>query len=115
MRFALAGKCVRANGNPDDSGVEPASTENSRGLSSEPSAAIPMPVAVRPKKCRRVINKLFSRSGSIISALGDGFVEIQNHAGNGCPGGQLRGVAFLRRFPGADGQQLFGGVLLILV
>src|SRR2546430_8933994 len=69
-RLAVGGKF----GKPGITG----SAEARSGDSREDSAAMPIPVAPRLKKWRRV-----SSIGSGILFLGDGFVEIQNQAGGG--------------------------------
>src|SRR3569623_111697 len=64
-------------------------------FSNEASAAAPMPVAARPKNWRRVWARRKSCSRYIVvvsSVLRDDFVEIQQHAGDHRPGGQLAWV-----------------------
>src|SRR5688500_16479130 len=102
-RLAFGVKCVPLSGYSG-----PGADANKPGFNSDPSAAAPMPVAVRAKKCRRVRSKRCSRSGSI-SILRYGFVEVQDHAGHGGPRRQLHGVNFLGRLPIADRQELFSG------
>src|SRR6185503_4665240 len=112
-RLAFAGKCGFASGY--FCSLDPAIAENKPGLRSDPSAATPMPVAARPKKWRRVINRLFSRNGFIkSSALRDGFVQVQNHGGDGCPRGQLGGVATAVGFPRSHRKEFLRGFLVIL-
>src|SRR5687767_10146775 len=55
------------------------------GFSNEPSAAVPMPAAMRPKKWRRVMNRLWSMR----LAFRQKFVEVHDHTGDGGPGGEL--------------------------
>src|SRR5881296_2496464 len=64
MRLALGAKCGLPSGSKDVS-VSPASEEKRFGFSKDPSAAAPMPAAVRLKKWRRVRRRLFSRKGFI--------------------------------------------------
>src|SRR6185369_11464657 len=90
IRFAFGGKWVCFSGNVCEL-LSPARAANKLGFSSELSAAAPMPVALRPKKCRRVINNAFSRIGSI-SILGQSFVEIQDHACHRGPRGEFGGL-----------------------
>src|ERR1041385_3391365 len=66
-RLALGAKCGRPEG-PFDLSVSSASALKRAGFKSEPRAAAPMPVAMRPKKCRRVSNSFCSWSGSIEKA-----------------------------------------------
>src|SRR6185437_4372522 len=63
------------------------SAEAISGDSREDSAAIPIPVALRPKKWRRV-----SSMGLGILFLGNGFIEIQNEAGSGSVGRKVARV-----------------------
>src|ERR1700749_3787146 len=59
------------------------------GPSSEASAATPIPFAVRPKNCRRVISSKISRfTSSMASLFRDGFIHIEDGAGYRRPGGQ---------------------------
>src|SRR5262245_45160665 len=64
MRLAFGAKF----GKPDRPLVlllSPAIAANRLGFNSDPSAAVPIPVAMRPKKWRRVSNRLCSRKGFI--------------------------------------------------
>src|SRR5688572_11437603 len=89
MRFALAGRCVWC-------GV----LASRLGFSNDPSAAVPIPAAMRPKKWRRVMNK----RGSIRLAFGQKLIEIHDHAGNRRPGRQFALVQLRIGFT----QKLFG-------
>src|SRR5687767_5219087 len=60
------------------------------GLRSEASAIEPMPVEARPRNDRRVISRAYFSKISMRSLSRDGFVEVQDRAGHGGPGGQLR-------------------------
>src|SRR5262245_50961940 len=64
MRLAFGAKF----GKPDRRLVlllSPAIAAKRLGFNSDPSAAVPIPVAMRPKKWRRVSNRLCSRKGFI--------------------------------------------------
>src|SRR5438128_9110755 len=63
-RLAVGAKCGTP-GIPLVLPVSSASASKRPGFNSDPSAATPMPPAMRPKKCRRVSNSLCSRIGSI--------------------------------------------------
>src|SRR5687768_175008 len=106
-RLAFAGKCVRASGY---SGL----LASRLGFSNEPSAAVPSPAAVREKKWRRVRSKRCSLRGSIGqwvsgSVFGNGFVQVQDEARDGRPGGKLRFVDIAGGLPFTDRQELVGG------
>src|SRR6266446_3752882 len=79
-RLARGGKCGRPA-----SPVPARRSEESR----EESAAAPSPVLVRLKKCRRVSSFFRSSIGSMGLFLRNGLVQIQNHTGHRCIGGQL--------------------------
>src|SRR6266498_3103239 len=109
MRLALGAKWGWPRGNRAGS-APVARAERRFGFSRDPSAAAPTPTAVRLKKCRRVISRLCSRRGSIISGstLGDGFVQIQDHTRDGRPGCQFAAVERGLRLEAARADQFLG-------
>src|SRR5260370_20652671 len=98
-RLARGAKC----GSPG-SPVPARRSEESR----EARAAAPSPVLVRPKKCRRVSRFFRSSIGSMVLFLRNRLVQIQNHTGHRCVGGQLgpvqsrisRRIALIQELPG---------------
>ena len=61
---------------------------NELGLSSEFSATVPIPAAVRPKKWRRVSINSDSRSGCmtlLILTFGEGFTEVKQQVSDHRP------------------------------
>src|SRR5215472_5956782 len=99
-RFAFGAKCGRPGSPP----FADASAANAFGVTSDASAAVPMPVLARPKKCLRV--RASPNSLSIRLLLRNCLVEVENRAGHRRPSGKLgrgqRGVGL--RFP--DSQQV---------
>src|SRR5882672_6401948 len=78
----------------------------SRGFKSEASAAVPMPAALRPKKCLRVMRSPCSWFRSMRLAFGYGFIEVEDRARHHGPGGQLGRVQLLVPRRLADREQL---------
>src|SRR5216684_6954228 len=84
---------------------------NNRSFTSDASATVPIPVAIRPKNWRRVTSDCHSRSCSLQlhalmgSPFRNSFIEIQNRICYDRPRGQLGGIELLiaRRF--ADAHQ----------
>src|ERR1043165_7712476 len=71
-----------------------ASSANALSPSMDAKARPPMPVDMRPKNWRRVVASNDSRlsswmNGFIGSALGNHFVEVQDHVGDHSPGRRL--------------------------
>src|SRR5213594_1567765 len=108
IRLALGAKCGLPSGSKDVS-ASPANEERRLGFSKEPSAAAPMPAAVRLKKWRRVRRRLFSLNGFICqsSSFGQCFIQVQNYARDRRPGCQFRRIEIGLGFEGADLQQFF--------
>src|SRR5437016_1034397 len=79
-RFAFGAKC-KAGRAPRVFSAGSASAANSRSLSREARATVPIPVAVRPKKWRRVSRRSRSRSGFIGTSLGRGEEQISEDSG----------------------------------
>src|SRR5437879_5800663 len=99
-RLARGAKC-------GSSGLSEPDAPNSFGFKSQASAATPMPVAVRPKKWRRVtcIGSNGVSSRFIGSFFGDGLIEVQQRAGHGGVGGKLHGIEHRISLRLADSEQ----------
>src|SRR5437868_9829594 len=116
MRLAFGAKCGLPKMGWPDSGSLPRA-DKSEGFKIEPSAAAPIPTALRPKKCRRVIRRLRSRNGSIKVirlCLGHSFVEVQEHGGNRRKGSEFAFVQARMRLKRSDLQELFRVLLVLL-
>src|SRR5436190_9935938 len=111
-RFAFGGKCGFVSGKCCASSA--ASALNKPGLSKEPSAAAPMPVAVRPKKWRRLINNCFSRIGSI-SIFRNRLVQVQKQVGRGGPRCEFGMVEFRFGLEGPNSKQLLRSFAVLLI
>ena len=104
------GREVRQPGQAAGFGFRLRLAANSGGFSSEASAAAPRPVALRPKKCRRVRASFNSSWYAIASLFRDRFVQVQDGAGDGGPGGQLGCIQLRVHWRFAHAQQLLRGL-----
>src|SRR5579884_712187 len=106
-RFAVGGKWGRPGRPPFAAASGRVPAAKASGVSRDASAAVPMPVLASPKKWRRVIASFNSLSGVIVRLLlRNRFVEVQNCARHGGPGGQFRRLEARIGFRFADREQL---------
>src|SRR5580700_6238928 len=115
-RFALGGNCNLGSTPP----IAADSSAFDRSFSNDASAATPIPVAVRPKKWRRVRSFAISFVASIDDPSGESpsghcFIQIQNDARDACPRGQFRGVELFVTRRLADAQKFLGRDRIISV
>src|SRR5688572_33257223 len=109
-RLAFGAKCGIV---PNGSAPSPGTFAAARSMSPPSrcaSAAVPMPVAVRPSNARRVMCRRLSVSGFMAASLFcQRFIQIQDRQTHAGVGGMLDRVDFFVALRFADGQQLRGG------
>src|SRR5262245_52246599 len=103
IRLALGAKCSGWMTPVHRSTFTPSAARSSAGSSSDAKASEPRPVADRPRKARRLI---CWRMGSIALIPRNRFVQVENHTGDGGPGGELGGVNVGGDGPFADVDQV---------
>src|SRR5579885_2723552 len=114
-RLALGAKCGRP-ARPPVLGSIAGAAANSAGSSKDARAGMPMPTAVREKKCRRVVSNFHSRRGSsMVLFLGNCLVQVQNRTRHRGPGRQFACIQLLVERRLAHVQQFLGGAAVLAV
>src|SRR5581483_5771292 len=113
-RFAFGAKWGRP-ARPPVLGSIAGLVANNFGSRSDASAAMPMPVLVRPKNWRRVRLSRISCSRLIASLFRNHFVQIEDRTCDRSPGGELRRIQLWIARLLADGQQLERGLAVLAI